>query len=118
MTSKGKYLGEFEEMVLLAVGVLENDAYGISIKDQLEESTGRRISMGALHAALNRLENKQYVTSRLGEATKIRGGKRKRYYSVTLLGQQLASDLMRQRQQLWEAISSTAFSIRWNIENQ
>lgn len=116
MTSKGKYLGEFEEMVLLAVGVLENDAYGISIKDQLEESTGRRVSIGALHAALNRLENKQYVTSRLGEATKIRGGKRKRYYSVTLPGQRLASDLMKQRQQLWEAIPPTAFSIRWQIE--
>ena len=118
MTSKGKHLGEFEEMVLLAVGVLQNDAYGISIKDQLEESTGRRISMGALHAALNRLEKKSYLTSRLGEATKIRGGKRKRYYSVTLQGQQLASDLMRQRQQLWEAIPENAFSIRWNIENQ
>lgn len=118
MTSKGKYLGEFEEMVLLAVGVLENEAYGVSIKDKLEESTGRRISMGALHAALNRLESKQYVISRLGEATRIRGGKRKRYYSVTLPGQQILRDLMTQRQQLWEAIPKNAFAIRWNIENK
>ncbi|MDN5213378.1 helix-turn-helix transcriptional regulator [Fulvivirgaceae bacterium BMA12] len=117
MTTKGKYIGEFEEMVLLTVGILENEAYGISIKHKLEESTHRSVSMGALHSALHRLEEKQYLTSRLGDATKVRGGKRKRFYKVSLLGQQAVSDLMKQRQKLWEAIPATSFSIRWNFES-
>lgn len=111
---KGKYLGEFEELVLLAVGILANEAYGISVKGKIEEFTGRTVSMGALHAALNRLEEKEYVSSKLGEATKTRGGKRKRFYSVTTFGQQAVSDLMAKRQQLWEAIPKEAFAIRWN----
>src|SRR5690606_40706803 len=96
--------GEFEEMVLLTVGVLGNEAYANSIKKKMEKATARSDSVGALHAALNRLEEKQFVTSELGEATKERGGKRKRFYSVSPLGQQVVSDLMKQRQQLWEAI--------------
>lgn len=113
MGTKGKYLGEFEEMVLLAVGVLGNEAYGISVKNKIEELTERSVSMGALHAALNRLEEKDFVKSRLGEATKIRGGKRKRFYSVTIFGQQEVKDLMAKRQQLWEAIPQEAFAVRW-----
>ena len=114
MGTKGKYLGEFEEMVLLTVGVLGNEAYAISIKHKLEESTDRSVSVGALHSALNRLEEKQYVSSRMGEATKTRGGKRKRFYAVSPLGQQVVSDLMKQRQEMWEAIPQAAFAVRWN----
>lgn len=114
MGTKGKYLGEFEELVLLAVGMQDNKAYGISVKHKIEEFTGRSVSMGALHAALNRLEEKDYVTSKLGEATKVRGGKRKRFYSVTVFGQELITEIMAQRQQMWEAIPQAAFSVRWN----
>lgn len=117
MGIKGKYLGEFEEMVLLAVGALGNEAYGISVKNKIEAFTERSVSMGALHAALNRLEEKDFVRSRLGEATKVRGGKRKRFYSVTMLGQQEVKDLMAKRQQLWEAIPQEAFAIRWDPNN-
>ncbi|MEM9895824.1 MAG: helix-turn-helix transcriptional regulator [Bacteroidota bacterium] len=113
MGTKGKYLGEFEEMVLLAVGVLGNESYGVSVKNKIEELTGRDVSMGALHAALNRLEEKDFVRSKLGEATKIRGGKRKRFYTVTLLGQQEVKETMSKRQQLWEAIPQKAFAVRW-----
>lgn len=118
MGSKGKYLGEFEEMVLLAVGVLANEAYGISVKNKIEEMMNRNVSMGALHAALNRLEEKEYVSSKLGEATKTRGGKRKRFYSVTTYGQQEVSDLMAKRQQLWEAIPHGVFTVRWTPDNK
>ncbi|MEO1253822.1 MAG: MarR family winged helix-turn-helix transcriptional regulator [Bacteroidota bacterium] len=114
MGIKGKHLGEFEEMVLLAVGVLGNEAYGISVKNKIEELTERSVSMGALHAALNRLEEKDFVKSKLGEATKVRGGKRKRFYSVTTFGQQEVTDLMAKRQQLWEAIPKEAFVVRWD----
>lgn len=115
MSVKGKYLGEFEELVLLALGALGNDSYGIAIKNKLEESMGRKVSIGALHAALNRLELKNLVSSRLGEATKIRGGKRKRNYSVSIEGQQLLSTIMTKRQELWESISADSFSVRWNV---
>ncbi len=118
MGLKGKHLGEFEEMVLLAVGVLGNEAYGISVKNKIEELVDRQVSMGALHSALNRLEEKQFVFSKLGEATKTRGGKRKRFYSVSTLGQEALSILMEQRQQLWEAIPQGAFSVRWTPNNK
>lgn len=93
-------LGEFEELVLLIIGTLNNDAYSISIKETLKERTKRNPSIGAMHAALNRLEKKGFIESHLGGATNERGGRRKRYYSLTALGRkaldtsyQLRSDL-------------------------
>ena len=93
-------LGEFEELVLLVIGTLNNDAYSISIKEELKARTKRNPSIGALHAALNRLEKKGFIDSFLGGATNERGGRRKRYYSLTALGRkaldtsyQLRSDL-------------------------
>ncbi|MEM9326978.1 MAG: helix-turn-helix transcriptional regulator [Bacteroidota bacterium] len=80
---KGDFLGEFEELVLLTVGVLGSDAYGVAIKDDLRERSGRKPSVGALHTALNRLEEKGYLTSRMEEATPERRGRRKRYYVLT-----------------------------------
>jgi len=81
---KGKYLGEFEEIVLLTIGVLYDSAYGISIRQEIEEQLDRKVGLGALHATLVRLEDKGYLTSRYGEATKKRGGKRKRLFRVTV----------------------------------
>lgn len=118
MGTKGKHIGEFEEMVLLAVGVLGNEAYGIAVKNKLEDMVQRSVSMGALHSALNRLKEKQFVTSKLGEASKSRGGKRKRFYSVSTMGQEALSILMEQRQQLWEAIPQGAFSVRWTPDKK
>lgn len=80
---KGANLGEFEELVLLSIGVLKEEAYGITIKAYLKEKTGRDPSIGALHSALTRLENKGYLTSRMEGATEDRRGRRKKYYSLT-----------------------------------
>ena len=80
-------LGAFEEMVLLAVGFLKDDAYGVSIKEILEEKTGKTPSIGALHSALYRLEEKGFLTSNEGGATNERGGRRKKYYQLTAAGQ-------------------------------
>ena len=80
---KGTNLGEFEELVLLTVAALMNDAYSVGICDDLATRTGRETKLGVVHAVLNRLEEKGLVKSRLGEATNVRGGKRKRYYAVT-----------------------------------
>ena len=83
---KGTNLGEFEELVLLTIAALVNDAYSVGICDELEKRTGRTTKLGVVHAVLNRLEEKGYVKSALGDATNVRGGKRKRYYSITSAG--------------------------------
>jgi len=81
-------LGEFEELVLLTIGALQDNAYGVSIKNEIDEKTGRQPSIGALHSALNRLEKKGFVNSHVGGAKAERGGRRKRYYTITLAGEQ------------------------------
>lgn len=99
------YLGEFEEIVLLTVAVLGEGAYGVAITDELDRQTGRSVSLSAVHAALHRLEEKGMLKSRLGEATAERGGRRKRLFSVTVLGTRTLADIRAMRNRLWEAIS-------------
>jgi len=82
-------IGGFEELVLLAVGALKDDAYGVTIKEMLEEKSGNKPSIGALHSALYRLEEKGFIDSSEGGATAARGGRRKRYYKLTAHGQQM-----------------------------
>ena len=94
---KGTNLGEFEELVLLTVGILGEDAYGISIKDDLLSRTGRKASIGALHSALTRLENKGYLSSRMEEATPDRRGRRKRFFMLTSSGMRLVKVIYEQR---------------------
>jgi PadR family transcriptional regulator PadR len=83
---KDTNLGAFEELVLLAVGSLTDKAYGVAIKEALEEETGRPPSIGALHSALYRLEDKGYLTSTEGGATTERGGRRKKFYRLSASG--------------------------------
>lgn len=83
---KDTNLGAFEELVLLAVGSLTDQAYGVTIKDALEEQTGRPPSIGALHSALYRLENKGYLTTTEGGATTERGGRKKKFYQLSAPG--------------------------------
>lgn len=85
---KGTQIGEFEEIVLLAIGVLNDDAYGVSIKGEIQEKAQRTPSIGALHSALNRLEKKGFIASHEGGATAARGGRRKRYYRLTGAGKE------------------------------
>lgn len=107
---KRVYLGELEEIVLLTTGVLDNEAYGVAIKREMEERLGRNVSMGALHSALRRMEAKGYITSKLGEATRERGGKRKRYFKVTQEGHKALQEVMDIRRQLWAALPKNAFT--------
>ncbi|RRB07557.1 PadR family transcriptional regulator [Larkinella rosea] len=99
------YLGEFEEVVLLTVAVLAEGAYGVAITDELDRQTGRAVSISAVHAALHRLEEKGMLKSHLGEATAERGGRRKRLFSVTMLGSRTLHDIRAVREQLWGSIS-------------
>ena len=85
---KGNHLGELEELILLAVGALFGEAYGVSIMDEIREQTGRDLNVSAVHAVLKRLEAKGFVTSQMGGATDQRGGRRKRLYQLTSIGKQ------------------------------
>jgi PadR family transcriptional regulator PadR len=80
------YLGEFEQLVLLAVLRLEDEAYGATIGRLIEDATGRRISIGAIYTTLDRLQGKGYVRSRIGEPTGERGGRRRKIYTLDRLG--------------------------------
>jgi len=108
---KGKYLGEFEEVVLLTVGVLFDKAYGISIRQEIEDQLDRKVGLGALHATLVRLEGKGFLDSRYGEATQKRGGKRKRLFQVTAKGQNALIETRHSREKLWKAIPKSAFNL-------
>ena len=101
---KGTNLGEFEELVLLTIAALVNDAYSVSICDELERTAGRPAKLGVVHAVLNRLEEKGYAKSKLGEATSARGGKRKRYYTITNGGKAALVNAREIREQLWSRI--------------
>lgn len=109
----GKYqLGEFEEVVLLTVAVLYGEAYGIAIIEEMESRLGRRVSIGSLQTVLRRLEEKGYLTSEFGEATQVRGGKRKRYFTLTQYGQKVLEETKEQRMSLWNAIPNIALNNR------
>jgi PadR family transcriptional regulator, regulatory protein PadR len=98
------YLGEFEEVVMLTVGILHKEAYGVAIIEEIERRMDRKVSVGAVQTVLKRLENKGMLESEFGEATKVRGGKRKRYYSLTKYGRQVLQETRDQRLALWKAI--------------
>jgi len=105
-------LGEFEEIVLLTVGVLYNEAYGVAIKDEIENRTSRKVSVGALQSALHRMEKKGYLESRTGDPDKQRGGKPKRYFSITALGKQALHESRDVRTQLWDAIPDVVMDLK------
>ncbi len=107
---KGTNLGEFEELVLLSIAALMNDAYSVGICDELSSHTGRKVRLGVVHAVLNRLESKGLVKSHLGESTKVRGGKRKRYYSITSGGKAAILKAREIRDQLWNRIPEIALN--------
>ncbi|MEQ8473856.1 MAG: helix-turn-helix transcriptional regulator [Marinoscillum sp.] len=101
---KGTYLGEFQEIVLLTIIVLAENAYGVSIQDEIELRTKRSVSRGALHTALMRLEEKGFIQSEYGGATAERGGRRKRFYAVTNLGRSALNEAKSVRDELWSLI--------------
>ncbi len=104
-------LGEFEEVVLLTVGVLYDQAYGISVKKEIEERLSRNVSVGALQSALKRLEDKGYLKSREGEATEERAGRPKKYFQITVLGKRAMEYTKSTRDELWSAIPKVALKL-------
>lgn len=103
------HLGEFEEIVMLTVAILHGEAYGVAIIDEMEKRLNRKVSIGSLQTVLRRLEKKGYLDSELGEVTKTRGGKRKRFFKVTAYGRKVLKEVKDQRLGLWNAIPKIAF---------
>ena len=95
-------LGEFEEVILLLVGILGQEAYPFKISEEFESQTGRAISIGAAHSTLERLEGKGFVTSEMGNATAERGGRRKRIFTITAIGKRVLKESMDFKISLWK----------------
>lgn len=107
---KDHSLGEFEELVLLMVAALHDEAYGVAILEQLEESLSKKLNVSAVHVALKRMEDKGYVKSRFGGITEDRGGRRKRFYVITALGKRVLDDQYSLRTALYNQIPKIAFN--------
>lgn len=94
-------LGEFEEVILLLVGILGEQAYAFNIAQEFESQTKKPTAIGAVHSTLSRLADKGFLTSSIGGATAERGGRRKRIYSITAEGEQVLSNARELRMSLW-----------------
>jgi len=103
------YLGELEEIILLIVGLLyKEEAYGVAITEKLNELTGRDISISAVHATLHRLEEKGFLKSQTGGATKERGGRSKRFFTLTAAGTKAIREIRDLRANIWSQMPKLA----------
>lgn len=112
-------LGEFEEVLLLLVGILNDKAYAFNIANEFAEQTKRPVTIGSVHSTLNRLEEKGFVESEMGGATKERGGRRKRIFVITAQGQRTLAAARDFRMSLWDQFPAFAngnvkFSLLFN----
>ena len=98
-------MGEFEQMVLLAILRLDNNAYGMEIREEIEKRTGRPVSYGAVYTALDRLGRKGFVSNVLGEATRERGGHAKKYFSVEPAGGEVLRRTHDALAVMWKGVS-------------
>ena len=106
-------LGEFETLVLMAVLRLEDDAYGMRIHQELETRAGRRCSYGALYTTLDRLEQKGYVSSCIGEPTAERGGRAKKFFKMDSLGKAALQQSFRATQRMAQGIEPQLGGASW-----
>ncbi len=97
-------IGEFEELCLLIVGVLSEDAYGVSVQDEVKKRTGRNVTISSIHSTLVRLEKKGFLKSYMGGGNEVRGGRTKRIFEMTTEGKQVVNDARELRNQLWTDI--------------
>ncbi|MCB0629907.1 MAG: helix-turn-helix transcriptional regulator [Saprospiraceae bacterium] len=104
-------IGEFEELVLLTVGILHSNAYGISIKDEIEERLDRQVSVGALQITLRRLEKKGLLKSSLGESSEARRGRPKLYFTITPYGKRAIEYTRQTRNELWNALPELVLNL-------
>jgi DNA-binding PadR family transcriptional regulator len=101
---RGDHLGEFEELVLLAVARLDGEGYGVSVRSEIEARTGRAPALAAVYATLARLEQKGCVDSREGEKTPVRGGRARRHFDLTPKGKTTLRAAREAQERLWEGL--------------
>lgn len=106
-------LGEFEEVILLLVGILGEEAYAFKISEEFESQTARPTSIGAVHSTLNRLEAKGFLTSAMGQATSERGGRRKRIYTITAYGERTLRASRDFKVSLWNQFPALANKVNF-----
>lgn len=109
---KGTYLGELEELVLLTVGILYPEAYGVGVMDEIEKQANRSLNISAVHAVLTRLEEKGFLKSKMSEPTDERGGRRKRIFLLTAAGKRALEEANEMRSQLFNQIPRIALQFR------
>ncbi len=104
MKRKGDFLGEFEELILLAVASLTDEAYGVAVMKFIQKEANRSANISAVHEGLKRLQKKGFVESRMGGATNVRGGRRKRYFVLTDFGRNKLEEIMLLKLQLYSKV--------------
>ncbi len=107
---KGEHIGELEELVLLTIGSIYQEAYALAILEEIKGQTNRSMDVTAVHSVLRRLEKKGFVTSEMGGATQDRGGRRKRFFSLTQTGRKVLDDTMELRLNLYNKLPRLTFS--------
>ena len=111
---KRAFLGEVEEIVLLPVAVLDEQAYGVTITQEIEQKTGRSVGFSTVHTTLQRLAEKGFLTSTMGGATAERGGRRKRFFTVTATGRRALQEVRQIRDELWGALPPQTLQLMGN----
>jgi PadR family transcriptional regulator, regulatory protein PadR len=106
---KQQSLGEFEELVLLMVAALHDEAYGVAILEGLEEKLKKKVNISAVHVALKRIEDKGFVKSRFGGITEDRGGRRKKFYIITAVGKKMLDNQYALRVGIYQQIPKMSF---------
>ena len=101
------YLGEFEEVVLLIVAMLGEDAYGVKITHEIIQQTSRSVRLNQVHASLHRLEDNGMIISKMGDPTPERGGRRKRIFTITAFGRQTLNEMQAVRGHLWNLVPTS-----------
>ena len=104
-------LGEFEEIVLLTVGILDGNAYGVTIRDEIENRLTRQVSVGALQTTLRRLEKKGFLESTYGESSESRRGRPKLFFNLTSLGKRSLEYVRGSRNELWNALPQSIINL-------
>ncbi|OEK05388.1 PadR family transcriptional regulator [Roseivirga misakiensis] len=99
-----EHLGELEELILLLVVMLKEEAYGFAIRKALKDQANRTVTIGAVHGTVNRLEKKGFVESDMSDATEVRGGRRKRIFTVTASGKKALQKSQELKVSLWTQI--------------
>ncbi len=105
-------LGEFEEVVLLTVGVLHGNAYGVTIKDEIEQRLDREVTIGALQITLRRLESKGFLKSMQGQSSESRRGRPKLFFEITAYGKKALEYSKASRDELWSALPKLVLKLK------